>query len=89
MGIVDVNKDYVAEGNSISTQCYIKGIGYIHTLNFIPPKFYIRDYFGLGKYVIFKCIIPKGVKYHYDGRNMYCSKKILFIEKIDQVTIYE
>lgn len=79
--IVDINKPYEAkEANSLSIfHPYTKTKGYIHTFAFIPTLQNLKERFD--NPVVFKCIIPKGTKYHR-GNFAYCSKKIIFKERL-------
>ena len=84
--IVDINKPYKAKGISLSLLNWNeKGKGYIHTLSCIPDKSWLSEW---DNPVVFRCIIPKGTKYHKGNYNDYCSKKIIFKEKIPSYIIY-
>lgn len=87
---VDVTKPLKAVGDSITFfNPFSKGSGYIHTIsNLGLVKCYING-MGFSHPVIFKCIIPKGTKYHEsqnDGE--YCSRKIIFDRQIQSYEIY-
>ena len=78
--VIEISKPLIAKGNSFSLRnVRNKGAGYIHTYTtrpMIPP-------IGLfHKPSVWKCIIPKGTKYHKSIHGVeYCSKQIIFIEK--------
>jgi hypothetical protein len=81
---VDINRPLIAKGNSFRiVNPDIKDIGYIHTLMFVNDGKEImkRDgYTKATKASLWKCIIPKGTKYHISKiRYEYCSKQIIFI----------
>lgn len=90
---VDINKPLKAKGWSITFGVgdpYEKTTGYIHTytsLNAVK-RLYIGA-FNNPTFVIFKCIIPIGTKYHISTEGLeYCSKQIKFINQIHSYEIY-
>lgn len=89
---VDITKPLKAEGISLSfsnNTRHEKTKGYIHTIsNLGLVKYYIEG-MGCSHPIVFKCIIPKGTKYHKsrDDRE-YCSRKIIFDEQIQSYEIY-
>lgn len=75
---VDTRDPLEAKGESFKILYpYTKEIGYIHTYSNIEEAKKLKD--SRRNFVIFRCIIPKGTKYHIsrDGKEM-CSKKIIF-----------
>lgn len=60
------------------------GAGYIHSYSF-PYSTHYSCYSCM-----YKCIIPKGTKYHKSKDDtQYCSKKLIIIEKILRDEIYQ
>ena len=87
---VDVTKPLKAVGNSITFLDPLeKGSGYIHTIsNLGLVKYYIEE-MRCSHSVVFKCIIPKGTKYHKSQNdNEYCSRKIIFDKQIQSYEIH-
>jgi len=92
--INNISTPFIAKGISLSfDNKYEKGKGYIHTftkLSFLELEYSttLTFRFIFHPPVVFKCIIPKGTKYHTstDGKE-YCSKKIIFKEKITKYEI--
>ena len=87
---VDVTKPLKAVGNSITFFDPLeKRSGYIHTISSLEYiKMYLHDFDGI-EFAVFKCIIPKGTKYHKskDGTE-YCSRKIIFDKQIQSYEIH-
>jgi hypothetical protein len=87
--VVNVNEPLKAKGWSISIIPYEKARGYIHTyssLNVARASIMVLDDPSV---VIFKCIIPKGTKYHISAYyTEYCSKQIKFISQIPSYEIH-
>ena len=86
--IVDINRIFKAKGFSFSFfDPKEKGKGYIHTY---ATLHYAKEHvfeMACRNPVIFKCIIPKGTKYHIScNDSSFCSKQINF-ERI--ISIYE
>ena len=81
---VDINRPLIAKGNSFRIiNPDIKDTGYIHSLMFVADGKEIIKRDGYIKASLWKCIIPKGTKYHISKiRYEYCSKQIIFIEKV-------
>ena len=74
---VDTSKPLIAKGSSFSILNPLeKKGGYIHTYK-------DRHYEYTVQIQIWKCIIPKGTRYHeaFDGCE-YCSRKLIFLEKL-------
>lgn len=62
---------------------YIKTDGYIHTVRNISLAKELIKYYQINGGEIFKCIIPKGTKYHVgEGNTDLCSKTIKVIQLI-------
>lgn len=87
--LVDIQKEYKAEGESFKWKDgYKKDIGYIHayTLQHDASRCCIWENSSHHylRYVVFKCIIPKGTLYRIsrNGREC-CSKKIKFLEIVN------
>lgn len=84
--IVDINKEVIkAEGVSFSFyKPYEKSVGYIHVFKYLLNNYKIKCYFGENNSPnirIFRCIIPKGTKYHISTNGYeYCAKKIIIKE---------
>jgi len=88
--IVDINRILKAQGSSFSFfEPKEKGAGYIHTFVTLDcAKKYIFE-MGCKNPVIFKCIIPKGTKYHISKDCIeFCSKKIDFKSQVPSYEIY-
>ena len=88
--IVDINRIFKAKGFSFSfLDPKEKGKGYIHTY---VTLHYAKEYvfeMACEKPVIFKCIIPKGTKYHISKDCIeFCSKKIDFKSQVPSYEIY-
>lgn len=84
---VDINIPLKATESSLSKNGYLKSIGYIHTYSSLEKALDEVLYFPSG--VIFKCIIPKGTKYHRSRTNIeLCSKQIKFIHKLRPYELY-
>ncbi len=77
---VDINKELKAKGISLSIiEPYEKGEGYIHSFRTLPHRDALESSgWNLSRISIFKCIIPKGTKYHIGNNYDICSKKIIF-----------
>lgn len=77
--VVDISKSYKAKGISLTLfNLFEKGKGYIHTLKYCPSYKFLNSEFGYIQTIVYKCIIPKGTKYHEGLYGEYCSKKIIF-----------
>ena len=87
---VDITKPLKAVGNSITFFDPLeKRSGYIHTISDLSLiKYYING-MGCSHPIVFKCIIPKGTKYHKSqDDDEYCSKKIIFDKQIQSYEIH-
>ncbi len=76
---------------SLSTPATLVGKGFIHTYGEdsinstdIVLLGSLNDYHVMGiKYTLFKCVIPKGTRYWYSGRDdQYASKSLRFVSEI-------
>ena len=80
--IADINRILKAKGSSFSFNSKEKGKGYIHTYASLHDA---KRYIGIDckSPIIFKCIIPKGTKYHISrDSTQFCSKKIDFESQV-------
>ena len=88
--IVDINRVLKAKGFSFSFfEPKEKGTGYIHT--YVTLQYTKNCLFEIGYNppIVFKCIIPKGTKYHISKDCIeFCSKKIDFESQIPSYEIY-
>lgn len=89
---VDITKPFKAKGISLSfnnNTRYEKTKGYIHTISDLGLiKHYIEG-MSCSHPVVFKCIIPKGTRYHKSQNdNEYCSRKIIFDKQIQSYEIH-
>ena len=89
--IVDINRILKAKGFSFSffDDPKEKGKGYIHTY---ASLYYAKEHvsaMACKNPVVFKCIIPKGTKYHISKNcTEFCSKKIDFESQIPSYEIH-
>jgi hypothetical protein len=87
--IVDINRILKAKGFSFSfLDPKEKGKGYIHTY---VSLYYAKEHIPMAckNPVVFKCIIPKGTKYHISKDCIeFCSKKIDFESQVPSYEIY-
>ena len=82
---IDIHKPIIATSNikllekwwDRITNPHIKTYGYIHT--FSNKKIAKECAVEISNYKIFKCIIPKGTKYHIGTRGDYCSKMVVIL----------
>lgn len=87
---VDITKPLKALGNSITfIDPLEKGSRYIHTISSLDlVNHYIWE-MNCSRPVVFKCIIPKGTKYHKSlYNNEYCSRKIIFDREVQSYEIH-
>ena len=74
---VDTSKPLIAKGSSFSIfDPFEKKGGYIHSF---------KDcHYDFSKTQMWKCIIPKGTRYHEEAfdESEYCSRKLIFLEKL-------
>ena len=86
--VINGNVPYVALGKCATLrdldECLIDR-GYVHTFAEYPQAWMANHPVG---HAVFKCIIPKGTRYakgiFADGFVSYASKKIVFVEKVEQ-----
>lgn len=85
--VIDIHKPIIATSNGTLlekwwdgiTSPYTKTYGYIHTYFNKEEAEKCADSLELSNYKIFKCIIPKGTKYHIGIKGDYCSKMIVIL----------